>query len=308
MPRELLGEIVNHVGDEAVLEDMESKDRKDVLRHLGACALTCSYWAKTCRPKIFRRVRLRSIEDVRRLSSLVLHTPQSFPPAVLLIKCLLVVQSLDDQPWLHTLRLQPSLGLIIPDAHVEFNIVGPNDGNGYAGPATFSHLATGLPRSLPPVCYLCDSLMLENLSLQPIHELRRLLRSLCFRPVNRPSSSPRRIGLVNIMWDSRTSISDVLLGDRPFALPPFPIAIMAFECTDNIDAAWSAFVFSGDLRFEPSHTLSHAERFMHPSDGQTMIDISRTLYREMCVETYETAVPFYISRIPSRTKESDRGG
>ena len=76
-------------------------------RELAASALVSRYWADQCRPWLFQRIILRSLDDVQQLRSFL---EQSFPHRMVKpisghLETLCVVHHNKQQPWIHLIAL-----------------------------------------------------------------------------------------------------------------------------------------------------------------------------------------------------------
>ena len=116
IPPELFKNVLAYVGDEYLLANRDIWDttspnhvsavaaRRDEMRHLSACALTCVYWAQLTRARMFRQLILRSSKDMSGLLSL-LRAPQSprIPPICDILRYLPVFYTLGDLLWFHNI-------------------------------------------------------------------------------------------------------------------------------------------------------------------------------------------------------------
>ena len=116
IPPELFENILAYVRNEAQLFSDDIFDttsphnasalaaRRDGMRYLSACALTCVYWAQLTRQHIFFLLILRSSKDMYGLLSLF-RAPQSprITPICDILQDLYVYYTLGDHPWFHNL-------------------------------------------------------------------------------------------------------------------------------------------------------------------------------------------------------------
>lgn len=72
-------------------------------RELGNCAAVCKYWARTCQPKIWISITLRSADDAYQLLAF-LKSPKS-RVATYIRELAIPVQKNPSAPWLHLLPL-----------------------------------------------------------------------------------------------------------------------------------------------------------------------------------------------------------
>ncbi|KAI0084294.1 hypothetical protein BDY19DRAFT_541316 [Irpex rosettiformis] len=108
IPPELFEHILVYVGDEDRLwNGKDPMARREEMKHLSACALTCVYWAQLTRWRMFYRLVLRSAKDINDLRSL-----------------LQIYYKLGDIPWFHNVS-----GLVASGADnldcVFFHVLGP---------------------------------------------------------------------------------------------------------------------------------------------------------------------------------------
>jgi hypothetical protein len=280
IPPELFSTILYYIADDTELGNLWSNKRKTVIAHLAACSLTCVYWAKICRPRIFMYVVVKSFDALQRLSSLASHTPQSLSPIVNFIQYLHMVQYLNDRPWLHTLRLQPSLGLQpsnlgnLKSRYV--HIIGP-------GSVSRDSRHTILPIlwTLFPARWECNAIGMSGLHLRSLNDIRRWLRPVAFAqtPTNftftfqQPTIQPF-IQLSKVTWETHVHDPiDAVFSNRPFVLPFLDIFINVQQCTSNTELAWATLtrVTAG------SQTHDGIKYQMPLSECQILLDISNMM-------------------------------
>ena len=138
IPPELFKNVLAYVGDECLLVNTDMLDttspnhvsaiaaRRDEMRHLSACTLTCVYWAQLTREHLFQRLILRSSKDMSGLLSFI-HAPQSprIPPICDILRYLFVYYTLGDQPWFHNLAGPVANRQVSPFLDVCLIITGP---------------------------------------------------------------------------------------------------------------------------------------------------------------------------------------
>ncbi|KAI0697572.1 hypothetical protein BC835DRAFT_1413609 [Cytidiella melzeri] len=290
IPQELFQDVLDHVGaDDDTLFLLGSQERRDMIRHLTSCSLTCVYWAQACRPRIFRYIRLQSLADLRGLSSLVLSTPQRFTPVSEHIQYVQLVQRLDEKFWLHTLPLQPSYGLgvlfsrlIKTDSGI--SIVGPPLVEHQLEPLATPRLFAGLPRSLPPHILPCQTLLLENCHFLSLNYLRRSLHP--FKLAAKTRLSFLEIHLVNSTWNSRMRLMDALFTGRLLELPSSQVHIRAWDCSNDVDSAWAAFACARQTCRHP--TPHNSPLSLHSLDQRIIYEISNTMHQGIGRSTVST--------------------
>lgn len=144
---------------------------------LGTCSLVCRYWAKLCRPHMFRTLRLRSRDDLYRFVQFT-DAPSLVTPS--LADCVRFIKvkhtSHSTEPWLHLIRavitarpnifLNPGVKLYLKDDET-----GPSESKRSRRP-----LYTSLPRAVPGAMYLFYSIKLRNVRFEYVDDLLRLFR------------------------------------------------------------------------------------------------------------------------------------
>lgn len=119
LPPELLDIILRYTGTDRNGRYMSSYHTPswEMKRSLSAFSLVCRYWARHCRSNIFRRITLRSAEDVTTFVSILDCMPVSdVTPVYELIEQLSVSQrsTYEKPPWLYLvpLRVFPRLPML----------------------------------------------------------------------------------------------------------------------------------------------------------------------------------------------------
>ncbi|KAI0681708.1 hypothetical protein BC835DRAFT_1425307 [Cytidiella melzeri] len=286
IPPELFADILHHVGYVAysrspMLRQFDSQERRDTIRHLASCSLTCVSWARACRPKIYKHIRLQSWNDLHRLSSLVLGTSAHFTPVSAYIEYAELVQRLDERFWLHTLPLQPSCGLGVLTSgvpRIDIRIVGRSLDHRLEN-LTIPRLFAGLPRNLPSHILPCDTLLLQGLHLRTLNAFKNSLL-----PFTSQTDRPFEVHLVDSKSDGRIR-ADALFAGRPLHLAPSPVYIRAWDCSNNAELAWVAFACCG----EQSHSRSTHPMILHPSD-QRVIYAILSIMHQVSAELFDKPV------------------
>ncbi|KAI0085262.1 hypothetical protein BDY19DRAFT_455745 [Irpex rosettiformis] len=239
IPPELLNKIVHFVGDEALLygEDDEDDaepnaiyfaDRQGGMVHLAACSLTCVYWAKVTRRKMFKILVLRSVQDIYDLLSFfhTSHTelyPRGIPSIQQCLQHLVVEHRLGDWVWFDNVRRlltiqvqhQPYTSLQL-DIHVNGGSF--TSQSGVRLPSARHPLFRTMPRPLPvpQVSYKSMRLVLKDIHFTDIRGLRNLIQDFNLKSavwhkeeewiLNRPWTwSTDKIYCYNMTWDAETS-------------------------------------------------------------------------------------------------------
>lgn len=96
--------------------------------YIGACALTCKYWAMKIRKALFRTLYVKSWSDVDRMLSLLSCSSTAFPSAASLMKHLIIIFDNSEAPWIHLPLKAISLNTEMKDVHIELHLqnYGPN--------------------------------------------------------------------------------------------------------------------------------------------------------------------------------------
>ncbi|KAI0798703.1 hypothetical protein BC629DRAFT_243213 [Irpex lacteus] len=227
LPPELFDSILFYVCEFAVdLLDPEAMtpSRKQTIKDITACSLTCVYWARICRERIFKKIWIKNYEDLCAFSSLASSTPKGFKPISALAERATLVLHIADRPWLHLLRLQPSLipemPLVRNYASIHFRIIDSSsaDSDTPRRP-TYRCVFSGLPRALPASCHQCDDLTIRNPYFQTERDVKSLLAKFGRRPYPRKHIVAWNITLLDVTWDvvksASTPLHDLLIkGDN----------------------------------------------------------------------------------------------
>lgn len=152
----LPAEVISMVVDHLIAHYTASPQAK---RNMGLCSLTCWYWARRCRPLLFRELRLSCREDAVTLLDLArkggIRT---------WIRFLVLLQKEPSCPWTHNIYIQ--FQDVIPDLLEITHIL---EWQATDTPRTASNtrsLHPSVPRSLPAAFYRCNHVQLVNLHLR----------------------------------------------------------------------------------------------------------------------------------------------
>ncbi|KAI0091330.1 hypothetical protein BDY19DRAFT_991895 [Irpex rosettiformis] len=282
IPPELFRSILLHVGNVHVLSQVESEGRASMISHLAACSLTCLYWAQQCRPMVFTHVCIRSVGALFTLSSLVRasSTLLRLSPIAHLVKSVHLVEKLGDSSWLHNLAMQPSL---LPpqfrSASIHMSVAAPILDHDRNEPASRDlpsmdvfRLFLRLPRTVPPICYRCNTFTFQNCRFRTPHDLSRCLDKICF-------DSYGKVHLIHATWDTDAPFYD---SKSELRIPYRCISGQATSCSSTVEAAWTAFTSMADSRRrfvgEPSLTNTNTRILLHTIDHQYMYQLSSLLF------------------------------
>lgn len=199
IPPELLSKIVHLAGEEALLYDEDDgdenepntlyfADRRGGMRHLSSCSLTCVYWAKVARPRMYRIMVLRSVQDIHDLLS-IFHASHAhlgtrgIPSISQCLQHLVVEHELGNWVWFHNIlqllkvqvEHQPYTSLRL-DVHVDGHNF-PSKKRAKSRPARHPlYLSMPRPIPIPPLSYKSMRLTLQDTALANISELRNLVQ------------------------------------------------------------------------------------------------------------------------------------
>ncbi|KAI0798465.1 hypothetical protein BC629DRAFT_1438918 [Irpex lacteus] len=215
--------LLNTVDEEVIIHlnpGIQVLKRKEAIKNITACSLTCVYWASICRERLFEKVWIKHSEDMRAFSSLVASTPKRLQPIASHVFSVTLLQRVGDRPWVHLLHMQPSLFSLRRDVRVYFHIEDPFGYDLRAAiiiPQRSSHqrLFAAVPRTPPSSCLQCKGLTINNTHFATPHNLTSLLGSF----VQWDS-----VELSHITWDAGArfeSNSDLLIRDALEVFPSF---------------------------------------------------------------------------------------
>ncbi len=281
IPPELLSKIVHLAGEEALLYDEDDDgdnepnalyfaDRRGGMRHLSSCSLTCVYWAKVARPRMYRILVLRCVQDIYDLLSLF-HASHAhlgtrgIPSISQCLQHLVVEHELGNWVWFHNilqlLKIQvehqryTSLRL---DVHVDGHNF-PSKKRAKSRPALHPlFLSMPRPIPIPPLSYKSMRLTLQDTALANISELRNLVQDFNLKSAEWHKEEEwiltrawswytDKIYCKNVTWGPDSSPKDhsdivssadltTIIVDVHGAELPGPSALSS-GCTDNVATA-----------------------------------------------------------------------
>lgn len=239
IPPELFTDVLFYVCEHAwklldLSEDVPS--RKEDIANVAACSCTCTYWAYLCRKQLFRRAWIKNYEDMRAFSSLLLSTPKGLTPVSEYLQYVTLAQRVGDRPWIHLLRLQPSLLSLGQSVDIRFHILNsPSDTGAIdtSGCSISQRLFACLPRTLPSSCLQCDHLIIDK----PHFATPRDLTSLLDRFLQRD-----KLELIDVTWDAQAHFEgDLFTRDSLWIFPSYAY-VTVFGSRYTAETAWLAFV------------------------------------------------------------------
>lgn len=183
IPPELVEQILRDVCEnaEGLLDPSLRKavpNQKEAIKSVTACSLTCVYWARICRQKLFRSVSFKNYKDMCAFQSLVINTPTRFTPISEYVLYAVLVQRVGDRPWLHLLLMQPSSFQLWGrrSRYLHFCIEdSPNYGTGPQRSIS-QRLFASLPKTPPSSCLQCDGLTIDKPHFVTPHGLTSLVQ------------------------------------------------------------------------------------------------------------------------------------
>ena len=300
-PPELFKNILAYVGDEERLDDDDIFDttspkhasaiaaRRDEMKHLSACALTCVYWAQLIRGCMFQYLILRSSKDMSGLLSL-LRAPQSprISPICDILQELHVYYTLGDHPWFHNLSGPQSCYRISHLRWLQLYITGP------ATPAFVAASTRGsilhplffatprvLPIIFPKSCGFYLSII--NIHLPNPTMLSNLVQD-CL------SLLPRSVDCEDLTWDDNPVLQATpsLIGLKYACRTADGYYNGVSGCTDDI-------LVAAMLDSVPHHEFSQRRQSPHldPLETSFLFDVMCTTWSGSSSETRQTD-EFYI--------------
>ncbi|KAI0089973.1 hypothetical protein BDY19DRAFT_95016 [Irpex rosettiformis] len=262
IPPELLKKIIDFVGNEILLSGydgghMDYAARRAEMQHLSVCSLTCVYWARITRRKMFSTIVLRSLQDIRDLNALF-----STSSAVLdirripsLLDCLVrwvVDYQLGEYLWF--LKLQPLLRI-----QEEYRLYASSDSNiALSQPSLDIHVSDrrppstnkthfryqsarhplfyAMPRPIPLLRFRSGiiRLFLEDIHFANLRELRNLVGDF-----NLDRWDTKQIFCRRITWGDSTRLQPSSFAslstsvESRFSYNSGP-SVIAYQCTDNV--------------------------------------------------------------------------
>ncbi|KAI0084326.1 hypothetical protein BDY19DRAFT_543212 [Irpex rosettiformis] len=268
IPPELFEHILFYVGDWDRLEPRgDPTARREEMKRLSACALTCVYWARLTRERMFRRLVLRSAKDISGLRSLLrAFSSDRLDPIGVLLSELVIYYKLGDLLWFYNVP-----GLVASGANklhwVAFHVLGPVPAAFTAGNTRRSVLHPlffAVPRVMPmtPFHKFTVKVYIENIHFTHPTMLYNLLQDCKLL-------HPWGIACTNLTWDhdSTATLSSFgwALAHRSHLQPYY--TVYPSQCTDNALAAAMA-------RSVPRHE-SFRRPHLNSTDSSSLVDIIR---------------------------------
>lgn len=282
LPQELFEGILYYVCEYARrLLDLgtEMQNRKEAIKDVAACSLTCIYWARTCRRRMFRRLWVKSYEDLCAYSQLVLSTPKTLTPLSEHVTVATLVQHIDDRPWIYLLRLHPSrFSALLRADYIHIHVIDSPD-NALAPPRpTHSRLFARLPRAPPSLCHQCDALVLESPYFRTPNDVKLLLSHFSYRPGN------QTLLLSNGTWAPGAQLQNNMLTRDVIDILPRNASITTESCAYSAETAWLAVcaILGRRNRYQPNAVSSYSAKSdlllrVGPSAQQAILDTAKVI-------------------------------
>ncbi len=269
IPPELFRHILLDVCENAIVLlglSREVPNRKEAIKNVTACSLTCVYWARICREELFWSVWIKNYEDMRAFLALVVDTPARFMPISEYVWSTTLVQRVGDRPWLHLIRMQPSSFQFWPWQHqisIGFRIENPPNNATSLQSSTSQRFFASLPRTPPSSCLQCDDLIIDKPHFVTPHDLASFLRKF---------SQFDSLRLTNVTWSAQVDFASDLLVRNPLNVSRwFDVSVYSSKYT--LETTWLALVTV------PWYSLDEREVQLQvlPSAQQVILDISGCL-------------------------------
>ncbi len=282
IPPELFDDILFYVCEHAwsLLDlSLEIQDRKEAVKDVAACSLTCVYWARFCRQWMFRNISVRNYDDMCAFSSLVVNTPKTLQPICEYVDVATLVQHVGDRPWLHLLLLHRPLFPFRPHTGIYFRILESPSGISALQRPTSRGLFAGLPRTLPSSCHQCHSLIIDNPHLHSLHDLASLIGR--FAPI--PIEPDRwHVTLNNAAWLAQACFNSDLLTTPSLDILPYDAAVeVQGSAQYHFETAWVAYsaVMHSKRSSLTSMSLRDGDRVLRllPFAQRFIVDIGKFL-------------------------------
>ncbi|KAI0084307.1 hypothetical protein BDY19DRAFT_542406 [Irpex rosettiformis] len=267
IPPELFEDILFYVGDRDQLRASEDPTaRREEMKHLTACALTCVYWAQSARRRMFRQLVLRSAKDLNDLRSLLPVSASSrLAPIGAILRYLVIYYKLGDLIWFYNVP-----GLVASGANklywLFFHVLGPVPLAFTAGNTRRSVLHPlffAVPRIMPMTSFhkFTVDVYVENIHFTHPTMLYNLLQDCKLL-------HPSDIACRNLTWDHDPTATPSSLGWTLAHHSHFDSDYSGYsQCTDKALAA--AMVLS-----IPRHESFHRSH-LNMTDSSSLLDIMR---------------------------------
>ena len=188
LPSEIVDYIVEIIAWRKVSDafDIHEEDVPPIVfankQELGLLSLTCRYWAKRCRPHIFKHAILHSLGELHALVDILEHAKLDDIPSVLdcLERVYVVQTGRWTVPWLHHVyaALRGCIHRYIPIYLTLDDTYILSDTNTSGGQYAPRLLSAHLPKTIPGDAYHFYSLELSNLRFRRVPDLLSLLHNI----------------------------------------------------------------------------------------------------------------------------------
>ncbi|KAI0084318.1 hypothetical protein BDY19DRAFT_542839 [Irpex rosettiformis] len=265
IPPELFEDILFYVGDgDRLMPSEDPTARREEMKHLSACALTCVYWAQLTRVDMFQRLVLRSSKDISGLRSLLrASSSDRLDPIGTFFEELVIYYKLDDVPWFHNVPGLVASGADVLDS-VCLHVLGPVPPAFTAGNTRQSILHPlffAVPRVIPMTSFhkFYVHVYVENIHFTHPTMLYNLLQDCKLL-------HPWNMTCRNLTWDHDPTATPSLFGWAPVHHSRLE-CMYPSQCTDN--ALTSVMALS-----VPRHESSRRPH-LNSTDSSSLVDIMR---------------------------------
>ena len=186
LPPETIANIIRCIAWDIYRPSPEQYQIKASKKHLGTLSLTCRYWARLCRPHMFRHLTLRNRDDLNQFVWFI-QAPSLVQPC--LYDCsphlTLELSGTWPAPWLHRTHAAFLGGDVTTDTVAKYfeillalqstSVEGSQDEAVKYAPRS---LSTGLPRTLPGSMFPFNFIGLRDMRFRSIADVLRLIDSL----------------------------------------------------------------------------------------------------------------------------------
>lgn len=280
IPPELFEDILFYVCEDTdgpVYSDSEGPDLqyRETLKNIAACSLTCVYWARVCRQRMFRRVWIKSYDKLHAFSSLISNTPKGFEAIVDYVWYVTLVQHVEDRPWLYHIQLQPSLLPQLPFATIRIHIIDTTGGPLSLRRSTYRRLFSGLPRTPPSSCHSCRALTLYNPHFRALRDVDLLLNKFAFL------FGSIDLTFSGISWATEVSLERDLLSRNTLEITRHDVYVTVEHSSYSVEEAWLAYsaVMRGLSRSNSTSHEADIRLELRPSAQRAILELGRLICR-----------------------------
>lgn len=251
IPEELFDRILGILAWDTAISVYRPEAIAQGKQHLSLCSLVCRFWASRCRPYLFERLGLRSLEDAQFLLSL---SPT--------IKRHIVSLSLEEtepcQPWTHIVYRAVARGNFSPMIIVSHTLDGACTPTSVQ---TLRSLQPSLPQRMPVMLQDQIRYHVKNYRLQTFTDIVLLVLKLSTLVIWQPD-------FTNISWIKPVDIVPPMLGRKNRALCDH---MEIYQCVDRWPFMWLCITTRAP---EPN---SQAAAYLPPDEAWTLVALVRCI-------------------------------